>query len=76
MCQEEGIWQRLCEAEFALAARVGPDRSPLPSFKSVFDAWQASFGKYGTLAGRALRAWKLVEDWTQEHCPPVASSLR
>jgi hypothetical protein len=74
--QEEGIWRQLCETEFALAARVGPDRAPLPTYKSAFDAWQASFGKYGTLAGRALRAWKLVEDWTKENFPPVAGSLR
>lgn len=74
--QEEGIWRGLCEAHFALSAAASPDRQPLPGFKAAYGSWQLSFGKYGEMAGRALRAWRQVEDWAQQHFPAVAASLR
>ena len=74
--QEEGLWRDACEAEFSLTAARAPDRQPLPSFHAAFCAWRASFGRYGPLAGRALRAWRQVEEWSREHFPDVARSLR
>lgn len=73
---EEPLWHALCEAEFCLAAPVGPDRQPLPGYKAAYAAWRTSFGKYGALATRALRAWRKIEEWTAAHFPAVATSLR
>lgn len=73
---EEPLWRALCEAEFCLAAPVGPDRQPRPGYKAAYAAWRTSFGQYGPLATRALRAWRKVEEWTAQHFPEVAASLR
>ena len=74
--QEEGLWRDLCLAEFSLTAARAPDRQPLPSFQAAFGAWRASFGRYGRMAGRALRAWRQVEEWSRQNFPDVARSLR
>ena len=74
--QEEGLWRSFCEAEFSLTTARAPDRQPLPSFQAAFGAWRASFSRYGSMAGRALRAWRQVEEWSRENFPDVARSLR
>lgn len=74
--QEEGLWGALCESRFSLTSPTSPEGIPLPGFKAAFGAWHSAFGRYGQLAARALRAWRLIETWTGEHFPPVAASLR
>jgi F-box protein 3 len=74
--QEEGLWGALCESRFSLTSPTSPEGTPLPGFKAAFGAWHSAFGRYGQLAARALRAWRLIETWTGEHFPPVAASLR
>lgn len=74
---EEPAWRALCDADFCLTGTpLGPDRQPLPGFKAAYSAWRASFGKYGPLATRALRAWHQAEGWLAQHFPDVAASLR
>ena len=73
---EEPLWRALCEAEFCLTTPCTPDRQPLPTFRAAYGAWRASFAKYGSLATRALRAWRKVEEWAAQHFPAVAASLR
>lgn len=74
--QEEGLWRVLCEADYSLPAACTLDGAPLPGFKAAYGLWRSEFGRYGEMAGRALRAWRLIEDWTAEHVPAVATSLR
>lgn len=73
---EEGVWRALSEAEFVLSTPTGPDRQPLPTMKAAYSAWRTSFGRYGALATRALRAWRQVEQWAAANFPAVAASLR
>lgn len=74
---EEPVWQALCAAEFCVEGPpAGPDRGTLPSYRAAYRAWRLSFGKYGQLATRALRAWAQVEAWMSAHLPVVAASLR
>ena len=78
MLNEEGLWRAACESEWSLSKCCTPDpqRRPLLHFKEAYGAWHASFGRYGPLAPRALRVWRQIEDWTRQHCPEVADSLR
>lgn len=72
---EEGLWRAHCEAEYSLRSLRLPGGGPAGSYKAAYAAWRKEFGRYGELAGRALRAWRLIEDWTTQHFPAVAGSL-
>lgn len=76
MAGEEGLWRAHCEAEYSLRALRLPDGGTAGSYRAAYGAWRSEFGRYGELAGRALRAWRLVEDWAAQHFPAVAASLR
>ncbi|KAL4458786.1 hypothetical protein ABPG75_013651 [Micractinium tetrahymenae] len=72
---EEGLWRAHCEAEYCLRSPHLPAGGAASGYKAAYGAWRSEFGRYGELAGRALRAWRLVEDWTAQHFPAVAASF-
>ncbi len=75
MTGEEGLWRVHCEADYSLRSLRLPGGGPAGSYPAAYGAWRSEFGRYGQLAGRALRAWRLIEDWTAQHFPAVAASL-
>lgn len=75
MTEEEGLWRAHCETDYSLRSLRLPGGGPAGSYRAAYGAWRSEFGRYGQLAGRALRAWRLIEDWTAQHFPAVAASL-
>lgn len=77
LSHDDSIWRDICCGRLGMGGTPeGPDRAPLPTYRTAFRAWYAALGTYGELGVRATRAWRQLEDWTRERFPEVAASLR